>query len=201
VYKRQTYRKWILEGAQEAAAKPKPDGHGYVIEWAVRFDPCLEVAPGRFYRADMDDTPMGLNIAVGDLDEPEKGEGNFANFHHEDWLAGEKNKRTQRRQWGTLWMMRGRRPPDALGQRKCHRMTTVTLTMQDQRTLRVMGRLADGVLTARQAAELTCLCRTPPPVKTLPRRACRYSTVKLHTSPAVVPTSVSQLPESQPPRR
>lgn len=27
-----------MEGAQKAAAKPKPDGHGYVIEWAVRFN-------------------------------------------------------------------------------------------------------------------------------------------------------------------
>jgi SSS family solute:Na+ symporter len=105
-----TYQKWILEGAQEAAAKVKPEGHGYVIEWAVRFDPCLEVAPGKFYAGDMPDTPMGLNIALGDLDEPEKGEGNFGNFHHEDWFAGEKNKRTWRRQWGTLWMMQGARP-------------------------------------------------------------------------------------------
>ncbi len=40
---------------------------------------------------------------------PEKGEGNFANFHHEDWFAGEKNTRTQRKQWGTLWMMLGSR--------------------------------------------------------------------------------------------
>ena len=43
-----TYRNWILSGAQEAVAKPKPGGHGYVIEWAVNFDPCLEVATGFF---------------------------------------------------------------------------------------------------------------------------------------------------------
>jgi SSS family solute:Na+ symporter len=104
-----TYQKWILQGAQAAMARPKREGHGYVIEWAIRFDPCLEIAPGKFYSADMDDTPMGLNIALGDLDEPEKGEGNFANFHHEDWFAGEKNTRTQRNQWGTLWMMLGSR--------------------------------------------------------------------------------------------
>ena len=48
---------------------------------------------------------MGLNIAVGDLDEKPKGEGNFGNFHHEDWFAGEKNKRTNVRQWGTLRLM------------------------------------------------------------------------------------------------
>jgi len=105
-----TYQRWITERAQEAVAKVEPEGKGYIIEWAVSFDPCLEIAPGEFYSADKDDTPMGLNIALGDIDEPEKGEGNFANFHHEDWFAGEKDKRTLKCQWGTLWMMRGPRP-------------------------------------------------------------------------------------------
>ena len=53
---------------------------------------------------------MGLNIAVGDLDEKEKGIGNFGNFHHEDWWSGAKDKRTQLRHWGTLWMRSGKRP-------------------------------------------------------------------------------------------
>ena len=105
-----TYQQWILTGAQEAVAKVKPQGKGYIIEWAIKFDPCLEIAPGKFYGVDLPDTPMGLNIALGDIDEPERGEGNFANFHHEDWFAGEKDKRTNRKQWGTLWMMHGARP-------------------------------------------------------------------------------------------
>jgi len=105
------YQKWILDGSQEASAKVKPGGKGYVIEWAASFDPCLEMAPGKFYSADMPDTPMGLNIALGDLDERATGEGNFGNFHHEDWFAGEKITRTHVEQWGTLWMMRGPAPP------------------------------------------------------------------------------------------
>jgi SSS family solute:Na+ symporter len=56
----------------------------------------------------MGDRPMGLNIALGDLDEKEKGKGNFGNFHHEDWFAGAKNVRTQLRHWGTLWMKSAR---------------------------------------------------------------------------------------------
>ncbi len=99
-----TYQKWILEGSQTCAAKPKPGGHGYVIEWAVNFDPCLEVEPGKFYSTSMGDRKMGLNIALGDLDLPETGEGNFGHFHHEDWFAGEKNLRTHLKQFGTLWM-------------------------------------------------------------------------------------------------
>ena len=100
-----TYRRWILDGSQEAVARVKPGGHGYIIEWAVNFNPCLEVEPGKFYSTSMGDKPMGLNIALGDLDEESRGAGNFGNFHHEDWFAGAKDVRTQIKQWGTLWMM------------------------------------------------------------------------------------------------
>ena len=100
----QTYRKWIESGAMRASARPLEGGRGYVIEWAVRFQPCLEIEPGRYYDTSMGDRALGLNIAVGDLDEPGRGAGNFGNFHHEEWFAGEKNVRTQLRHWGTLWI-------------------------------------------------------------------------------------------------
>jgi SSS family solute:Na+ symporter len=99
-----TYQRWVREHAQECAAKPAPRGKGYVIEWAVSFKPCLEVEPGKFYSPDMGDRAMGLNIALGDLDQKERGAGNFGNFHHEDWFAGAKDVRTQLRHWGTLWI-------------------------------------------------------------------------------------------------
>jgi SSS family solute:Na+ symporter len=99
------YREWIDSGAQEAVARVKTGGGGYVIEWAVSFDPCLEISPGVFYKTSMGSRPMGLNIALGDLDEQHKGAGNFANFHHEDWWAGQKDTRTELRQWGTIWIM------------------------------------------------------------------------------------------------
>lgn len=105
-----TYQRWILDGAQECVARPKPGGKGYVIEWAVSFNPCLEIEPGRFYTTALGDRPMGLNIALGDLDRKETGAGNFGNFHHEDWFAGAKNVRTQLRQWGTLWIRTKPRP-------------------------------------------------------------------------------------------
>lgn len=99
-----TYQHWILTGAQEAVARAKPGGHGYVIEWAISFNPCLEVEPGKFYRASMGDRQVGLNIALGDLDEKEAGAGNFGNFHHEDWFAGGPKTRTNLRDFGTLWL-------------------------------------------------------------------------------------------------
>ena len=52
-----TYRRWIHSGAQRAVAKVKPGGKGYVIEWSVRFNPCLEVEPGRFYSGYFCPTP------------------------------------------------------------------------------------------------------------------------------------------------
>ena len=107
-----TYQKWIESRAMEAVArvadgKSKP--RRYVIEWATNFDPCLEVEPGKFYSTTLGDRAMGLNIALGDLDEKERGEGNFGHFHHEDWWAGAKNLRTQLRQFGTLWIRTGPR--------------------------------------------------------------------------------------------
>ncbi|MEP7367892.1 MAG: hypothetical protein ABI972_31910 [Acidobacteriota bacterium] len=107
-----TYQKWIETRAMEAVArvadgKSKP--RRYVIEWAVNFDPCLEVEPGQFYSTALGDRAMGLNIALGDLDEKERGTGNFGHFHHEDWWAGTKNLRTQLRQFGTLWIRTGQR--------------------------------------------------------------------------------------------
>lgn len=101
----ETYQRWIVAGAQQAVARSKSGGKGYVIEWAVSFDPCLEVEPGRFLSPEMGDVKVGLNIALGDLDTKDIGEGNFGNFHHEEWLAGEPELRTQKRQWGTLWIM------------------------------------------------------------------------------------------------
>jgi SSS family solute:Na+ symporter len=98
------YQEWILSGAQECAAKPKPGGKGYIIEWAASFNPCLEVEPGVFYSTSMGDRPMGLNILVGDLDEPEKGTDNPYGFHHENSFAGSRNTRTQLHDFGTLWM-------------------------------------------------------------------------------------------------
>ena len=105
-----TYQKWILERAQEAAIRTKPGGKGYILEWAISFRPCLEVAPGRFYDPSLGDRAMGLNIALGDLDGKEKGAGNAFHFYHEQWWTGHKNTRTQMREWGTLWLMAGPRP-------------------------------------------------------------------------------------------
>jgi solute:Na+ symporter, SSS family len=103
-----TYRQWIVSGAQQCAARRRAGGGGYVMEWAVSFTPCLEMAPGRYYDPARDgDRAVGLNIALGDLDQKERGAGNFGHFHHEQWWAGERHVRTHLGQFGTLWLRAG----------------------------------------------------------------------------------------------
>jgi SSS family solute:Na+ symporter len=106
------YRKWIDSGAMQAAARvtrKEARGGVYIVEWAASFNPCLEVEPGRYYSPSLGDREMGLNIALGDLDEKERGAGNPLHFNHEDWWAGAKSIRTQLRHYGSIWIMNGRR--------------------------------------------------------------------------------------------
>ncbi len=104
-----TYSRWIDTGAMVAATRVKPGRKGYWIEWSIAFDPCVEVEPGQYWSPAMGDKEVGLNIALGDLDTPEAGEGNFGNFHHEDWFAGGPKTRTQLNNFGTL-ILRAKRP-------------------------------------------------------------------------------------------
>ena len=108
-----TYQRWILNGDMEAVSRVKDratEGPGYVIEWKTKANPCLEVEPGIFWSPRLGEVKMGLNLAVADIDEPERGEGNFGNFHHEHWWTGERDKRTWLKQWGTMILMPGARP-------------------------------------------------------------------------------------------
>lgn len=104
-----TYRRWIESGAMTAAASPLPGGKGYVVEWSIRADPCLEVKPGVFWSPALGETRLGLNLAVGDLDRKEQGKGNFGSFHHEDWWSGGPKTRTDLDNFGTLILMPGPR--------------------------------------------------------------------------------------------
>jgi SSS family solute:Na+ symporter len=106
-----TYRHWIESGAQTACARALPSGKGYVLEWAIRFNPCVERAPGRFYSPADGPADIGLNIAVGDLDRPEQGTGNFGRFHHEQWWAGAPHTRTHLNNFGFLRLMGSQSAP------------------------------------------------------------------------------------------
>lgn len=104
-----TYQRWIQTKAQRAVARPRPGGKGYIIEWAIQFEPCLEIQAGKFYSTELGELNVGLNIALGDLDTLEHGAGNFGGFHHEQWFAGAPHTRTQKNNFGTLRLMGKRR--------------------------------------------------------------------------------------------
>ena len=104
----ENYERWTRNGDMEAVVRQKDkatEGSGYIIEWRVNADPCLEVRPGEFWSPDMGEVPMGLNITVADLDEESIG-----GFHHEDWWAGERDARIRLWQFGTMVMVPGPKP-------------------------------------------------------------------------------------------
>ena len=57
----------------------------------------------------MGDTPMSLNIALGDVDTPATGDATFG-LRHEQWPCGTRAGRTQLGQLCEFWMMHGPKP-------------------------------------------------------------------------------------------
>jgi len=85
------------------AAQPRRSPRGFVLEFAVRFA-LLQLSPGRPYHMGMPHTPLGLNLALSDVDRRGQGDPTFG-FHHESWLSGTRDNRTRLGQFGTLWMV------------------------------------------------------------------------------------------------
>jgi SSS family solute:Na+ symporter len=56
------YKDWIETHAQDCAAKPRKGRRGYVIEWAISFNPCLEIEPGVFYSPKLGDRAMDSTL-------------------------------------------------------------------------------------------------------------------------------------------
>ena len=101
----ESHEKWIRSGDMKAVTKVKPDRSGYIVEWMVS-PKCLQVDKDKeiFWSPEMGIVKMGLNIGVQDLDNRDTAPGNWGRFHHEPWWAGEKDYRTEPRQWGTMYV-------------------------------------------------------------------------------------------------
>lgn len=98
------YEKWVRNGDMETALrlKSKEEGRGYIVEWRINPDPCMmtvEMTPVDLSR----ETKVGLNIEFQDLDEKEKGDGNWSNMHHIDyWAKVPSAGKTALKSFGTL---------------------------------------------------------------------------------------------------
>ncbi len=98
------YESWIRNGDMEASVrlKDKDEGRGYVIEWRINPNPCMKVDETTFVDFSKE-TKVGFNVEIQDLDEYEKGEGNWANMHHIDfWSKVAPYKKTDFQSFGTL---------------------------------------------------------------------------------------------------
>jgi len=96
-----TYQNWISTGAMKAAVRIKPqnEGRGYVIEWKIRGNPCLQIAQGAFWSASAGQKTMGLNIEIEDLDARADSAGWMGFRHICNWVSGNKELMSA---WGTL---------------------------------------------------------------------------------------------------
>jgi len=112
------YREWMKKGAMQVAfrVKSKGEGKGYIIEWKIASDPCLEISEGKYWSPDLGIVRMGLNIEIQDLDEKERGKGNFANMHHVDvWAQDPVIKgKSLLKNLGTLTIYPGKKPESSL---------------------------------------------------------------------------------------
>ena len=104
----ENHEKWIRSGAIKSVTKVKKDKSGYVVEWMITPE-CLQVDKDNkiFWSPEQGIVKMGLNIGVQDLDMKSTAPSNWGGFHHEVWWAGEKDTRTEPRQWGTMYIHPG----------------------------------------------------------------------------------------------
>ena len=101
-----------MKGAAKVAKQSK-GANVWVAEWEISFE-LMQIEPGKPYHAEMPDTAMSLNIALGDVDTPQEGAGygkkNGYGIRHEQWPCGDKAGRTHLCQLCMFHMMHGTKP-------------------------------------------------------------------------------------------
>jgi hypothetical protein len=98
------YERWIRNGDMVAAVrlKDEEEGRGYVFEWRINPNPCMKIDESTFVDLSKE-TKVGLNIELQDLDEQEKGKGNWSDMHHIDyWSKVAPSRKTDLKSFGTL---------------------------------------------------------------------------------------------------
>ncbi|MDX2432271.1 MAG: hypothetical protein QNK35_15140 [Bacteroides sp.] len=82
------YKNWIEKEFMKAAVriKSKEERRGYVVEWRISPDPCLQIDKDSFIDL-RKESNVGINIEFQDLDEKKKGDPDFFHFRHVDYLS------------------------------------------------------------------------------------------------------------------
>ena len=82
------YKNWIEKEFMKAAVriKSKEEGRGYVVEWRISPDPCLQIDKESFVDL-REENKVGINIEFQDLDEKMRGDPDFFHFRHVDYLS------------------------------------------------------------------------------------------------------------------
>lgn len=79
-------RRWIHEDIIETKTHRIDVENRYMVEVRIRLNGGIEIEEGVFWATDKPDTVVGFNLAVGDVDGPDKSPD--GRLHHETWWAG-----------------------------------------------------------------------------------------------------------------
>ena len=106
------YESWARNGDMKTAVRFKEasEGKGYIVEWRIKPNPCMQIDASSFVDLSKE-TKVGINIEIVDLDEKEKGEGNWSNMHHIDyWARVKPHGKTALKSFATLLLKPDTRP-------------------------------------------------------------------------------------------
>ncbi len=103
--------RWILEDIIESRTVIHASENRYTMELRIRLDGGIEIRNGEYWTDGMPDTPIGFNLAVGDVDEAEKAPDGL--LHHEVWWAGktiQTDAGPRTKLWGVLVLTSAAKP-------------------------------------------------------------------------------------------
>ena len=79
-------KRWILDDIIESRTEIYEQEDRYTVEIRLRLEGGVEIRDGAYWTMGMADTPIGFNLAVGDVDTAENSPDGL--LHHETWWAG-----------------------------------------------------------------------------------------------------------------
>ena len=114
------YSKWITNGDQAAVGRAKANRTGYVVEWRIRFDPCLKLeatdeinrysdaVENKYWSPKLGRMTMGLNIGI----QAKNPDGSDQSPAQSVWWSGEGAGVNWLKQWGSLTLNPGFKPTE-----------------------------------------------------------------------------------------